>query len=149
MSSITHVPGPWKLKGDAHVFFTYSTNSDNQALDKAFLYEPLEAQSDFSTGRFVGGLAAAYVIRYHDSPVGPYDELIVIPGSFESERHVQAENGTTRTVKDRKLRITRIYVSTKATCYNGRRSRSHVIFLLPILTTCRLEHSKTSCPLRV
>ena len=126
---IKHVPGPWKLKGDAHVFFTYSNDSDVNSLSKSFLYEPLEATSEFSEGRFVGGLAAAYIIRYHESPVGPYDELIIIPGSFESERNVVG-----KIVKERKLRITRIYVSTKATCYNGRksmsfsRSRRHVTY---------------------
>lgn len=118
-SPIVPVPGPWKLKGDAHVFLTYTTKSDVRSLDKSFLYEPLEAASQFATSKFVGGLAGVYVIRYHESPVGPYDELILIPGSFESERCVDK-----RIVKERKLRITRIYVSTKAACYNGRKSMS-------------------------
>jgi hypothetical protein len=77
-SPIASVPGPWKLKGDAHVFFTYTTNSDVRTLDKSFLYEHLESSWQFSTGKFVGGLAGAYVIRYHESPVGPYDELILM-----------------------------------------------------------------------
>lgn len=57
-------------------------------------------------------------IRYTDSPVGPYDEMIVVPGGFEYER--EDEGG--RRVKKRNPRITRIYVSQKDTCYNGRKS---------------------------
>ena len=55
------------------------------------------------------------LIRYSDSPVGPYDELLVTPGKFEYE----VEEGGKR-IKKRNTRITRIYVSQKATCYNGR-----------------------------
>lgn len=65
------------------------------------------------------------VIRYTESPVGPYDELVLIPGSFE---YFVDDGDNFR--KRRNLRITRIYVSQKDTCYNGRKSLSRLRFLL-------------------
>jgi hypothetical protein len=32
------------------------------------------------------------VIRYTDTPVGPYDELMVVPGSFGYRRETASEN---------------------------------------------------------
>lgn len=52
------------------------------------------------------------VIRYSETPVGPYDEMLMIPGKFE----YPDEKGGTRA----NLRITRIYVSQEKTCWNGR-----------------------------
>jgi len=48
--------------------------------------------------------------RYHDSPAGAYDEVLIAPGSFE----VSAKG------KEREmLRVTRIYVSERGTLWNG------------------------------
>lgn len=49
-------------------------------------------------------------IRYHDSPTGPYDELLIVPGKFEV-----GEAGK----KKEMLRVTRIYVSERGTMWNG------------------------------
>lgn len=59
------------------------------------------------------------IIRYRDSPVGPYDELLVVPGSFDWSR----DGPDGRREVGRNPRITRIYVSQKHTCYNGRVSK--------------------------
>ncbi|EQL01217.1 hypothetical protein OCS_03072 [Ophiocordyceps sinensis CO18] len=56
------------------------------------------------------------IIRYRDSPVGPYDEMLVVPGSFDWTRRGpggRPEGGCNP-------RISRIYVSQKQSCYNGR-----------------------------
>jgi hypothetical protein len=75
-------------------------------------YAPLEAASEFASpeaaGAFNGGLGMMQIVRYHDSPVGPYDELILVPGYFQVP-------GTKREM----VRVTRIYVSQKDTCWNG------------------------------
>jgi hypothetical protein len=75
-------------------------------------YAPLEAASGFASpqasGAFKGGLGMMQIVRYHDSPVGPYDELLLVPGYFEVP-------GT----KKQMVRVTRIYVSQKDTCWNG------------------------------
>jgi hypothetical protein len=58
------------------------------------------------------------ILRYRDSPVGPYDEMLVVPGSFDWARDTSAGG------VGRNPRISRIYVSQKHTCYNGRLSMS-------------------------
>ncbi|KAG7095410.1 hypothetical protein E1B28_006159 [Marasmius oreades] len=50
------------------------------------------------------------VVQYDESPVGPYDELIYVPGRFKHKDGSVA------------FRITRIYVSTKDSTENGRRN---------------------------
>ena len=82
----------------------------------AFAYSPLESQGVFSSSsKFCGGLGSVQVIRYTESPVGPYDEMLLVPGNFEYEAN---EGG--KVARKRNLRVSRIYVSQKLTCYNGR-----------------------------
>lgn len=58
------------------------------------------------------------LIRYHDTPVGPYDEMILCPGSFE---YPDPSSSSSSKSKKKAMRITRIYVSQKETCFNGRK----------------------------
>ncbi|KAL0572109.1 hypothetical protein V5O48_009862 [Marasmius crinis-equi] len=53
-------------------------------------------------------IGALMLVRYASTPVGPYDELIYIPGRWA---YASGRNG---------LRITRLYVSTDASVFNGR-----------------------------
>ncbi|KAI8635450.1 hypothetical protein F5Y19DRAFT_407830 [Xylariaceae sp. FL1651] len=82
-------------------------------------YSPLERDSVYASpaasGEHQGGISQFQVIRYTESPVGPYDELIVCPGYFKYEKE---EGGRRKTKKN--ARISRIYVSQKYTCWNGR-----------------------------
>lgn len=79
-------------------------------------HAPLERQTlSASDGTFVGGIGMVQIIRYTESPVGPYDELLLVPGFFKYD----GPNGETR----KNVRITRIYVSQKYTCWNGRTSK--------------------------
>ena len=80
------------------------------------------------------------IIRYLDSPAGPYDEMLVTPGKFEYE----VEEGGKK-IKKRNTRVTRIYVSQKVTCYNGR-LREYLQFLRRHIThaAARLEHPQAS-----
>ncbi|KAI0007810.1 hypothetical protein F4779DRAFT_590284 [Xylariaceae sp. FL0662B] len=85
-------------------------------------YSPPEAESPFAdpaaSGEHFGGLSQFQIIRYTESPVGPYDELIVCLGFFAYEK-----GGTEgKREKMKNLRITRIYVSQKSTCWNGRKN---------------------------
>jgi hypothetical protein len=123
MASPVALP-PWKLKATIYTFMTYVSSKNAQALasDKSFLYSPLEARSAFATDKLVGGLAMVQVIRYTESPVGPYDEFLMTPGAFEYSVEVQ-KNGKAEVVKKKNTRVTRIYVSQKDTCWNGRTSK--------------------------
>ena len=116
---------PWRLKGTIYTFMNYVSKKDTQVLssDKSFLYSPLEASSSFAKDKFIGGLAMVQVIRYVESPVGPYDEFLVTPGAFEYDVEME-QNGRNQLVKKKNTRVTRIYVSQKQTCWNGRISES-------------------------
>jgi hypothetical protein len=82
------------------------------------VYDPLqEACGDKEYGEFKGGLGAVMVVRYSDTPVGPYDELILVPGNFTVP---QRSNGALPKIPKKALRISRIYVSQRTTVYNGR-----------------------------
>jgi len=60
--------------------------------------------------RFVGIYIPDFVMTeiFMTSLLGPYDELMLVPGAFDVP-------GKSRT----QLRMTRIYVSQKSTMYNG------------------------------
>jgi len=62
------------------------------------------------------------VIRYTESPAGPYDELLIVPGKFEYEVEKQKKDGKIKSETKSDLRLTRIYVSQKHTCFNGRKN---------------------------
>lgn len=68
----------------------------------------------------MGKIGMIQVLRYTESPVGPYDELLIIPGFFEYENEGEKEEG---------VRVSRIYVSQKYTCWNGRVSKFSLFFI--------------------
>jgi hypothetical protein len=120
------VPSPWTLKGDAYWFFPSPTLlpwSPPELPEGA--YQATAATSAERHGRFVGGLANIQLVRYTESPVGPYDELLYVPGSFEMPAGLgdgDGDDGGGRRSNKAALRITRIYVSTLASTVNGRRN---------------------------
>jgi hypothetical protein len=120
-------PAPWTLKGTIYSFFLYSTSKNAKLVSskKEFLFSPLEAASTFSDGEFVGGLGIVQVIRYSESPVGPYDELLVIPGKFKYSKTHGGLNQSSMLETEASIRVTRIYVSQVETCWNGRKSMSN------------------------
>jgi hypothetical protein len=123
---IAAIPAPWNLKGTIYSFMMYISTADAKRLseEKSFLYAPLEAHSDFANGKPVGGLGMVQVIRHHKSPVGSYDELVMLPGNFEYEVEIEGKDGNNKLEKKKNLRVTRIYVSQEKTCWNGRKSKS-------------------------
>ncbi|KAM0562427.1 hypothetical protein ACHAPJ_002117 [Fusarium lateritium] len=96
-SNIPSVPPPWTLKGDVYAFIFWTPRSQARDGLPSLTYSPLEAQSSYaSSQKALGGLSMFQLIRYTESPVGPYDELILAPGSFEYEK----EDKSGRRVKD-------------------------------------------------
>jgi hypothetical protein len=90
---------------------------------KSTAYAPLERDAPFGSdewGKPRGGLSMLQLIRYTDTPAGAYDELVIVPGGFEYPAH--GKNGTVVTKVGN--RISRIYVSQRNTCWNGRKSES-------------------------
>ncbi|KAH7031516.1 uncharacterized protein B0I36DRAFT_363198 [Microdochium trichocladiopsis] len=103
-------PPPWNLEAEvAYVIPMLGLSNDLPV--KA--YSPLERNSTYATsGSCLAGIGLMMIIRYKDSPVGPYDEFIIIPGLYSNP----GDTGL------RKFRISRIYVSHKYTTWNGRRN---------------------------
>ncbi|CAO2657943.1 Nn.00g072030.m01.CDS01 [Neocucurbitaria sp. VM-36] len=102
---------PWTVKAETYFLFL-----SLRELPKG-VYDPLEeAWGDEGLGEFKGGLGTIMIVRYSHTPVGPYDELLLIPGTFTVPR---PSNGPPKLPK-KALRIARIYVSQRTATYNGR-----------------------------
>ncbi|QRV78562.1 hypothetical protein RhiJN_06577 [Ceratobasidium sp. AG-Ba] len=67
---------------------------------------------------YTGGLGTIQLIRYHTSPVGPYDELLYVPGNMSYK------TGPSSTISG--LSVTRIYVSSTASVVNGTAAKLQV-----------------------
>ena len=93
-----HIPAPWTLTGDGLMLFYRFPREF--VLENGFV-PPELCQS------FVGGFGSVMLVDYQTSNVGPYRELLFIPGQFQfgSKRYYA---------------ITKIYVSTQISVENGR-----------------------------
>lgn len=103
---------PWDLKAESYMMFMMLKELPRGAYD-----ELEEAWGGKEFGEFRGGLGAVMVVRYTDTPVGPYDELLLCPGNFDLP---QSSSKPDPKIPKSALRISRIYVSQRTTVYNGR-----------------------------
>lgn len=119
---------PWSLKGEAwwivlsicgpsrgHVL-SRDQNSRKQRKGLApahfdALTQKSNKEDELSKG-FCGGSGQVQIVRYSTSPVGAYDELLIIPGSFRPPEKCSGRLPAHR--------VTRIYVSTLASVLSGR-----------------------------
>lgn len=88
-------PAPWELEGEG-ILLIYK-----------FSKKWVEACGDLPEhlkGNFKGGLGYLMLVNYKTSPVGPYKELLFIPGKFSNYT---------------KQSITKIYVSSEVSTQNG------------------------------
>lgn len=115
-------PAPWQCKAQVYSMYFLSRPDKTSMSDlSAMMYSPLEAASEFASakaGFLSRGLAGFMIIQYSETPVGPYDELIIIPGPYTWSA---MENGKLKQHKN--PRVSRVYVSQKDTAYNGRLSK--------------------------
>ena len=89
-------PAPWELHGEG-IVLVYKFSKD--------WVENHGQLPNYLKGKFKGGLGYVMLVNYDKSPVGPYHELLIIPGKFrKSHKHV----------------ITKIYVDSEASTQNGR-----------------------------
>jgi hypothetical protein len=94
------VPAPWQLKGTGYMFLY---NFPKNWAEKAnFL--PVEQR-----GEFKGGLGTLMLVDYESSDVGPYRELLFIPGKFSWLHY-------------RNYAISRIWVSSESSVVSGRKN---------------------------
>jgi hypothetical protein len=110
----TLAPAPWELKASV-AYVVPMIGLTPGVPQKAFA--PLERNSSYATsGQLLAGTGLMMIIRYTDSPVGPYDEFIILPGLYNNP-----EDGLVP-----RFRISRIYVSQKYTAWNGRNSKLYL-----------------------
>jgi hypothetical protein len=91
-----HQDAPWKLRGEGYIL-VYNFDKD-WVMQHGFLTE--EQRNSFK-----GGFGFVMLVDYRSSPIGPYHELLFIPGKFEGANRYS---------------ITKIYVDTNASKTNGR-----------------------------
>ncbi len=92
-----NAPAPWDLRGSGYILFYRPTAVWGS--DFGFVQPALQPH-------FRGGVGAVMLVDYADSPVGPYDELLFMPGFFD----FQGQSFLT---------ISKIYVSTQVSVVNG------------------------------
>ncbi len=100
LSDTLQAPPPWQLTGSGTILLF--------RFPRDFVIQHGCIPS-FLTGRYRGGLGAVMLVDYFTSPVGPYREALLIPGTF---RHA----------KKNYYSITQIAVSTLASVVNGRQN---------------------------
>lgn len=89
-----HHPPPWHLHGDAFILNYWLTPHFIKS-NQAFQLAPSP----------IGRVIQIMLVRYHESPVGPYDELLIIDHPLMSKRRLSS--------------IPKIYVSTEVSVVNG------------------------------
>jgi hypothetical protein len=104
------IPPPWTCKGDVYICGFWNNPSQGAPI---IGNEPGETSShnfryELERDIYAGGPCVIQLIRYTESPVGSYDELLIIPGYFRQYNSPEMHP-----------RITRIYVSQHASCLNG------------------------------
>ncbi len=91
-------PAPWRLKGEGYLLLYRF--SDHFLMKEGFISEELRASLWMNIGLVM-------LVNYQESPVGPYGELLFIPGMFQV-------NGKYY------WHISKIYVSSLDSVMNGR-----------------------------
>lgn len=92
----SQTPAPWQLEGEG-IILVYK-------FSKKWVENYAQLPPELK-GKFKGGLGYLMMVNYQKSPVGPYRELLFIPGKF---------------FPDGKQSITKIYVDSEASTQNGR-----------------------------
>ncbi|KAJ3319133.1 hypothetical protein HDU76_000636 [Blyttiomyces sp. JEL0837] len=140
-NEIGEFPAPWKLNISKSFVFLF--NGNEEIHDKVL--EPLRIVECDRADSFKKGIGALMIIRYENSPAGPYDELILIDGPYQSRgrQHdysnlptvpqsnegmnndnpnggIKLQNRKAPFLPDR--RIPHIWVSTEASLRNGRKN---------------------------
>jgi len=90
-------PAPWLLRGDGYmIFYRFS---------RQFVEQHCPVPPEL-VGRFDGFFGSVMLVNYAESPVGPYRELLFMPGKF-------------RTPQGRRYSITHIAVDSEASTLSG------------------------------
>lgn len=127
----TFVYSPSDDKGGSEPLSSLNLNNSAEILQDLLIpgsYHPMEVIHPDALRKLDNGqpqlngygslVKVVMIVRYEETEVGPYDEIMLIPGFF-----VNPHTGK------RHARISNIYVSTDASVWNGRRNWSKPFFL--------------------
>lgn len=89
-------PAPWVLTGSGYVLLYHFPRAFVEQIAPPFL-----------RGAFRGGLGSVMLVDYQTSPVGPYRELLIVPGLFAFRQRSY-------------FSVSQIYVSSQASVDAGR-----------------------------
>lgn len=140
MADLQVAPAPWKLKGRSWIFPLAPLSKVSSF--PAGWSTPYQAEALSTGGTFIGGIGQVQIVSYSESPVGPYDELMYVPGRWKYSDGTKA------------WRITQIYVSTRVSIMNGRKNWNIPKHLADFdisttsdgTTTISVSHPGTSVP---
>ncbi len=90
-------PPPWTLSGNGYIFTYWFKKSWVQQFGHLLGFQEKCA---------CGGLGTVMLVDYHTSSVGPYRELLIVPGRFRLDKKQQ-------------FSISKIYVSSYDSVWNG------------------------------
>lgn len=97
---VNSAPAPWHLEGTGYILLYYFRSHFVE--EKGFM-------TDFQKENMGLTVGAAMLIDYQRAPVGPYQELLFIPGLFNFEGW-------------RSFSVSKIYVSSPESQWNGQRN---------------------------
>ncbi|KAL1943049.1 hypothetical protein VTO73DRAFT_4720 [Trametes versicolor] len=131
-STIKPVPAPWAVKAEAWWFVTSLGHRTEPGESLPISYFPSKETQLYKASTeqdaFRGGRGSITLIRYMESPIGPFDELAIAPGEFVNPYQKPSH------------RVTRAYVSTPEALVNGRNNWGLPRELAEFVFTPSLDH---------
>ncbi|RDX48224.1 hypothetical protein OH76DRAFT_1405139 [Lentinus brumalis] len=111
-TEVRPTPAPWTVKAEAWWFITSIGHRPEPGETLPISYFPSQETQLYKTSTaqeaFRGGRGSVTLLRYTDTPIGPFDELAISPGEFTNPFEQECH------------RITRAYASSIAAVVNGR-----------------------------
>ncbi|KAJ3188053.1 hypothetical protein HK101_009240 [Irineochytrium annulatum] len=111
-------PAPWMLDVGRSYVFAFNLNKKNAGVMTPYLLTE-EDKADYMGE----GVSMLMLVSYSDSPVGPYDELLLMDGANKPRPNLtplSADHSPTTIMNDRRIPL--IWVSSEASLRNGRRN---------------------------
>ena len=138
-ADISFIPAPWVFKAKLYLFAAvlrpiHREDPILQGLPSGS-YNPSETVHPSAlvpingAPQWKGGSSHIILIRYEESPVGSYDELIAVSNGFSNPYE-----------KDTSARVTNIYVNSRQSLWNGRKQGSMYLILPVVLATTSADN---------
>ena len=110
-------PAPWQLTGQCYLLFKYTTGGAVHAQRRPSEGCPSHQSIIDSdpVSPFVGGVGGILFVRYDTSPVGPYSELLFVPGSYATQPLSPLRGHSSSA-----FRVSQVFVSSSASVMSGR-----------------------------